>query len=204
VLRIAERSGDDGVAGSTAQEATAGRGGDAPVFPPPQPGSLSPVLQRNIRALTERREREKRESSLQDRIADAITRFAGSMTFVLLHAAVFGFWALVNSGILPILPKWDETFVILGTSASVEAIFLSTFVLISQNRMSAAADKRADLDLQISLLAEHEITKVVALASAIAEKLGIEGGDDPHLAELKQDVAPDAVLDKIEESEKEE
>ena len=176
-----------------------GRG--APVFPPPQPGSLSPVLQRNIRALTERRERDQREASLQDRIAGAITRFAGSMTFVFLHAGVFGFWALVNSGLLPVLPKWDESFVILGTSASVEAIFLSTFVLISQNRMSAAADKRADLDLQISLLAEHEITRVVALASAIAEKLGIEGADDPHLAELKQDVAPDAVLDQIEESE---
>ncbi len=191
------------MAGPTEQDARGPASRDAPVFPPPQPGSLSPVLQRNIRTLTERREREKREARVQDRVADAITRFAGSMTFVVLHAVVFGFWALVNSGLLPVLPKWDESFVILGTSASVEAIFLSTFVLISQNRMSAAADKRADLDLQISLLAEHEITKVVALASAIAEKLGIEDGGDPALNELKQDVAPDAVLDKIEESDQE-
>jgi len=174
--------------------------GSSPILPPPQPSGLSSVLERNIRTLTERRERAKQEASTQDRVADAITRFAGSMTFVYLHLVVFGTWAAVNSGLLPILPKWDESFVILGTSASVEAIFLSTFVLISQNRMAAAADKRADLDVQISLLSEHEITKVVALTSAIAEKLGIEGASDPHLDELKQDVAPDAVLDELEDT----
>jgi uncharacterized membrane protein len=190
------------VAIRTEQDAMGPASRDAPVFPPPQPGGLSPVLQRNIRTLSKRREREKREARVQDQVADWITRFAGSMTFVVLHATVFGFWAAVNSGLVPILQKWDESFVILGTLASVEAIFLSTFVLISQNRMAAAADKRADLDLQISLLAEHEITKVVALTSAIAEKLGIEDAGDPALGELKQDVAPDAVLDKIEESDK--
>ncbi|NNM72894.1 DUF1003 domain-containing protein [Enterovirga sp. DB1703] len=156
------------------------------------------MLARNIRTLTERRGREKREASRQEKIADAVTRFAGSMTFVYIHMAVFGLWVAVNAGLAPILPKWDESFVILGTSASVEAIFLSTFVLISQNRMSAAADRRADLDLQISLLAEHEVTRLVGLTSAIAEKLGIADAADPHLEELKQDVAPDAVLDEIE------
>ena len=176
-----------------------GRGkGPSPIFPPPQPSGLSPVLERNIRTLTERREREKREARLQDKIADAITTFAGSMTFVMLHLAVFGLWALVNSGLLPILPKWDESFVILGTSASVEAIFLSTFVLISQNRMAAAADKRADLDLQISLLAEHEITKLVTLVSAVADHMGVRTEVDDELDEITQNVAPEAVLDEIE------
>ncbi len=84
--------------------------------------------------------------------------------------------------------------------ASVEAIFLSTFVLITQNRMAAAADKRADLDLQISLLAEHEITKLASLVSAIAEHLGVMTEVDPELAEVKMDVAPEAVLDEIESS----
>jgi uncharacterized membrane protein len=173
-----------------------------PTYPPPAPGGLSPVLERNIRSLTERRRRERREAPLQARVADAITRFAGSMTFVYIHIVVFGTWAAVNSGLVNWLPKWDETFVILGTSASVEAIFLSTFVLISQNRMAALADKRADLDLQISLLAEHEITRVVALTSAIAARLGIEDANDPELKELKQDVAPEAVLDEMEEEER--
>jgi uncharacterized membrane protein len=89
--------------------------------------------------------------------------------------------------------------------ASVEAIFLSTFVLISQNRMAAAADKRADLDLQISLLAEHEVTRLTTLVAGVAERMGVETEADPELEEITQDVAPEAVLDELEamESEKE-
>jgi uncharacterized membrane protein len=83
--------------------------------------------------------------------------------------------------------------------ASVEAIFLSTFILITQNRMSAAADRRAELDLQISLLAEHEVTKLAALLSAVADRLRIQTEVDAEVEELKQDVAPEAVLDEIEE-----
>ena len=169
-----------------------------PMVPPPQPPGMASVLERNIRALSARRERDRRNSRWQERVADAVSRFAGSMTFVFLHVAVFGVWVAVNSGLVPFIPKWDETFVILGTSASVEAIFLSTFILISQNRMTAAADKRADLDLQISLLSEHEVTKLVALTTAIADRLGVQTAIDGELDELKQDVAPDAVLDKIE------
>jgi uncharacterized membrane protein len=86
--------------------------------------------------------------------------------------------------------------------ASVEAIFLSTFVLISQNRMAAAADKRADLDLQINLLAEHEVTKLITMVSAIADHLNIKTNIDTEIEELKQDVAPEAVLDEIEEEQK--
>lgn len=167
-------------------------------FSPPQPGGLAPALLRNIRALQERRNAAEHDASLRDRVAEAITRFTGSMTFVALHVVLFGFWTLVNTGVLPVLPKWDASFVILGTSASVEAIFLSTFVLISQNRMAEAADKRADLDLHISLLAEHEVTKLVTMVSAITERMGIETPADPEVGELSQDVAPDAVLDEIE------
>jgi uncharacterized membrane protein len=89
--------------------------------------------------------------------------------------------------------------VILAMVASVEAIFLSTFILISQNRMAAAADKRADLDLQINLLSEHEVTKLIALVSSIADRMGVKTEVDPEVDELKQDVAPEAVLDEIEE-----
>jgi uncharacterized membrane protein len=81
--------------------------------------------------------------------------------------------------------------------ASVEAIFLSTFVLITQNRMAAEADKRAELDLQISLLAEHEITRLIMLVGALAEHAGIEVPRAEELDELKRDVAPEKVLDRI-------
>ncbi|AWN40720.1 DUF1003 domain-containing protein [Methylobacterium durans] len=173
-----------------------------PTFPPPQPVGLSPALARNIQTLQERRSHEERRASLQERVAEAITRFTGSMAFVYLHVVLFGFWTLVNSGLLPLLPKWDASFVILGTSASAEAIFLSTFVLISQNRMAAAADKRADLDLHISLLAEHEVTKLVTMISAITDHLGIETEADDEVEDLRQDVAPGAVLDEIERNDR--
>jgi uncharacterized membrane protein len=122
------------------------------------------------------------------------------MAFVYLHLAGFGFWIVANLGLVPGVPKWDESFVVLAMIASVEAIFLSTFVLISQNRMAAAADKRADLDLQISLLAEHELTKLATIVAAIAKHVGVRTEVDHEVEEIKQDVAPEAVLDEIEET----
>lgn len=169
-----------------------------PTYPPPQPPGLSPALARNIAALRQRRRQEEARATLADRIAERITRFTGSMGFVLLHLVLFGFWTAINAGVLPVLPRWDESFVILGTTASVEAIFLSTFVLISQNRMASAADKRADLDLHIGLLAEHEVTKLVTMVSAITDHLGIATEADDEVGDLARDVAPDAVLDAIE------
>jgi uncharacterized membrane protein len=158
---------------------------------------MTPVLQRNIRSLERRRKEEEARATLQERLAQAITDFTGSMRFVYLHLAVFGFWIVANLGWVPGLPAWDPSFVVLAMIASVEAIFLSTFVLISQNRISAAADRRADLDLQVGLLAEHEITKIAELLAAVAKEMGIQAASDPELAEVQQDVAPEAVLTEI-------
>jgi uncharacterized membrane protein len=152
-------------------------------------------------SLTERRRREEADASAQERISDGITRFTGSMLFVYLHLAVFGFWIVANLGWVPGIPKWDQSFAVLAMIASVEAIFLSTFVLISQNRMAAAADKRADLDLQISLLAEHEITKLATLVAEISRHVGVRTQVDREIEEIQQDVAPEAVLDEIEATE---
>lgn len=128
--------------------------------------------------------------------ADTISGFTCSMLFVYLHAAIFGFWIVANLHWVPGVPAWDESFVVLAMIASVEAIFLSTFVLMSQNRMMAEADRRADLDLQISLLAEHEITKLAAVVTDIAHKVGV--ATDPEIEAVKQDVSASAVLDEIE------
>ena len=183
-------------------EASAGRGaGTGPTYPPPEPGGLSPVLERNIRALQLRRQREEKEATAEERIAEAITRFTGSMRFVYLHLALYGSWIAANLGWVPGVPAWDPSFVVLAMVASVEAIFLSTFVLISQNRMAAAADKRADLDLQISLLAEHEVTKLVTLVSGIADRMGVKTEADADVEEITLDVAPEAVLDELEATE---
>ena len=157
---------------------------------------LAGVVDRNIRSLMEREREQELRRRLEDRIADAITRFAGSMRFVYLHLLLYGGWIVINLGWLPLRP-FDPTFVVLAMVASVEAIFISTFVLISQNRMAALADRRADLDLQISLLAEHEISRVIALVRSIAERMEIEGAHDPELTELARDVEPERVMDRI-------
>ena len=170
----------------------------SPTRPSPTPPGLSSVLERNIQALADRRREEERRATLPDRIAEAITRFTGSMTFVVIHLLLFGFWIVANLGWIPGVPQWDPTFVVLAMWASVEAIFLSTFVLIAQNRMAATADKRADLDLQISLLAEHEITKIATLLASVAERLDVQAAADPELREVQRNVAPEAVLDEIE------
>ena len=158
-------------------------------------GTLNSALLRNIEVLTERRRAEAAQAGLQERIADKITGFTGSMAFVYLHLIGFGFWITANLGWIPGVPQWDPSFVVLAMEASVEAIFLSTFVLISQNRMMTAADRRADLDLQINLLTEHEVTKLAGMVRAIAEKLDVAEAEDDEVREIERDVAPEAVLD---------
>ena len=173
-----------------------------PTVTPPQPATLNSALERNIAAVERRRREEAADATFQDRLAQAIAKFSGSMAFVYVHLALYGFWIAANLGAVPGIAAWDPTFVVLAMMASVEAIFLSTFILITQNRMAAAADQRADLDLQISLLAEHELTKVVAMVDAIADHLGIAHEAREEVDELKRDVAPEAVLDAISSTER--
>jgi uncharacterized membrane protein len=174
---------------AAAEPGQEGRAGEPPV---------AGVVDRNIAALVRRRQQQKISTGLQDRIADAITRFAGSMKFVYLHLLIYGGWIVVNLGWVPMVHAFDPTFVVLAMVASVEAIFISTFVMISQNRMAALADQRADLDLQISLLGEHEITKVITLVTEIAKRMDIPAAHDPELDELRENVSPERVLDRIE------
>ena len=161
---------------------------------------VNDLVERNIRALLLRRSAEDAEKALDERIADAVTRFTGSMRFVYIHLILFGAWIAINLGWLPIVKPWDPTFVVLAMLASVEAIFLSTFVLISQNRMAALEAQRADLDLQISLLSEHEITRLITLVTAIAAKMDIAEAKHPELFELAKDVIPEAVLETMEDT----
>ena len=170
----------------------------------PRTDSLSNTLRQNIETLRERRRRERESASVEQKLAQRITDFAGSMRFVYLHVALYGFWIVANLGWIPSLNPWDPSFVVLAMIASVEAIFLSTFILITQNRMSIADDRRAELDLQVGLLAEQEITKLVQLVAEISRRLGVENADGPDVEEMKQLVAPGEVLDAIEEGEKEE
>jgi uncharacterized membrane protein len=163
---------------------------------------MAKVVERNIHALLDRNKETEKKKTFEEKIADAITRFTGSMLFVYLHLFLYGTWIAWNLGWLGLKP-FDPSFVVLAMEASVEAIFLSTFVLISQNRMAVQADKRADLDLQVSLLSEHEITRLITLVSAVARKMDIPEATDPELQELSKDVHPEKVLDTMEHQQRE-
>ena len=158
--------------------------------------ALNSALRRNIEVMEARRREDAATASMQDRVAGAITRFTGSMIFVYLHLIVYGLWIFINLGWFPGVKPFDPTFVILASEASVEAIFLSTFVLISQNRMAAEADKRAQLHLHFTLLCEHELTRLTRLVEKMAVKMGLPHAD-PELDEIVRDVEPEAVLDAI-------
>ena len=104
----------------------------------------------------------------QDRVADAITRFAGSMSFVYLHVGWFAVWIVLNAGLVGSAVVFDDfPFGLLTMIVSLVAIFLSTFVMISQNREATRAEVRANLDFETNLTAE-------VLVRAIAKHTGVD------------------------------
>src|SRR6186713_2737500 len=159
--------------------------------------ALSNVIERNIRTIIDLRLQAARARGLQDRLADAITAFSGRMVFVYAHILWFGLWFALNTGRFGVPPFDPFPYGLLTMVVSLEAIFLATFVLISQNRLSAEAERRADLDLQIGLLAEHELTRVLKMLDQIQDKMGIENDSDRELRDLEKNVHPEDVLAEI-------
>jgi uncharacterized membrane protein len=134
-----------------------------------------------------------------DRVADAITAFCGSVSFVWFHVLWFGIWVALN--VMPAFRHFDPfPFEFLTLVVSLEAIFLSTFILISDNRQARLDERRNHLDLQINLLAEQENTKMIELLVRIADRLGVAVHQDPELKALKQATHPDELIEQIDES----
>lgn len=163
-----------------------------------RPREISGPLARNIDELMRRRQRERANENFTDRLAAYMAAFTGSTWSLLVHAAVFGLWIIVNIGLLPLVSPWDPTLVVLAMIASVEAIFLTTFVLMNQRRQARLEDDRSELTLQMSLLAEQETTRIGELVLAIAGQLGVPLPSETEIDELTTTVAPEAVLDEIE------
>jgi uncharacterized membrane protein len=159
---------------------------------------LADVVGKNIETIAAYREEAERSKGFQEHLADWMTQWSGTMLFVYFHAAWFGIWVVVNLGWRD-LPSFDPfPYGLLTMIVSLEAIFLSTFVLISQNRQAELADRRSELDLQINLLTEHELTRVLKIVDALADKFGIDGGDANELEELERDTKPQEVLKELE------
>jgi len=163
-----------------------------PDYPP-----LSDVIERNIQSQIRLRIEAQSRRTFQERVSDAITAFSGNMSFVYLHALWFGLWVLLNTGWFGIRPFDPFPYSLLTMIVSLEAIFLSTFVLISQNRSGAEADRRADLALHVGLLTEHEVTRALQMLDAIQERLGVANDPESDLAQLETETKPEDILAEI-------
>ena len=159
----------------------------------------SDVTRQNVQAMRRLEEAAQARRTTADRAAAAIARFCGSMTFVLVHVAIFAAWIAYNA--LPWFEAFDPyPFTFLTLVVSLEAIFLSTFVLISQNYDMRISERRNQLDLQINLLAEQEDTKILQMLERIARKVGAHVSDDPQVRALEQATRTDTLVEQIEEA----
>jgi uncharacterized membrane protein len=158
----------------------------------------SPAMD-NIDTIVRLEEQFLQQRTLVQRIGDAIGGFAGSMKFVVLHIALFAFWYLANSKRLPGIPAFDPyPYLFLNMALSMEAVVLSTFVLMKQNRESKRAEQREQLMLQIDLLAEQEITKTLQLVRRLCDHLGIEGIDkDKEAKILSESTAVEGLVETL-------
>jgi uncharacterized membrane protein len=139
-------------------------------LPDTKPDLSGPAAQ-NIEAIAKLERAALHERSALDRFSDAVTNAAGSPLFLAVHALWFGLWISVNVLRQPAFDPFPFTFLVL--IVSLEAIFLTGFVLMTQSRMTRQADKRAHLDLQVNLLAEQELTAMLQMLNALCERMGV-------------------------------
>jgi len=166
-----------------------------------QKAANATTLQKNIETITALEKKSLQRLSPIELIADKVTVFAGSAPFLLTHLIWFGGWLVVNCGLIPGIKPFDPyPFSFLTLVVSLEAIFLTLLVLMSQNRMTKEADKRAQLDLQINLLDEQETTLILRMVQKIANHLGLKEEMDEVAQELCEETDVNRVAMTIDEN----
>ena len=167
----------------------------------PHNSNADDLTRENVRSMRRLEETAMANRSRADRIAAFVATFCGSMPFVWLHVAAFGCWIVLNTW--PGLAHWDPyPFTFLTLVVSLEAIFLASFILISQNYEMRISDRRNQLDLQINLLAEQENTKMLQMLERIAKKVGADTAD-PEVRILEQSTDPEKLVTQIEQAQHE-
>ena len=124
--------------------------------------------------------------STLERLVDWLNDVASSTAFLVVHLVAFTIWILWNTGHLGFKPIDPFPFGLMTTIVSLEAIFLSIFVLMAQKRESAIAELREELGLQVNLRVEQEVTKTLQLVAGLYTRLGHRVGDDPELVHMLQ------------------
>ncbi len=178
---------------------------DTATAPPPQgppgdyhqPRTVEALTELNVRAILQLERSARANLPPAVRVANSVASFCGTIHFIWLHVAWFGSWIVFNAW--PGMPHFDPfPFTFLTLVVSLEAIFLATFILISQNEETRVTERRNALDLQINLLTEQENTKMLRMLDAIAAKLGVDMEDDPTLSVLEQSTRPEQLAEQIE------
>lgn len=129
----------------------------------------------NVEAIAKLEHQELHRRSAGEKVSDFFVSIMGSMPFLIFHVVWFAVWFIVNLGALPGVSPFDPfPFGILTLIVSSEGVFLAIFILISQNRMTRQSDKRAHLDLQVSILSEQEMTLMLRMQRRLCEHFGVE------------------------------
>jgi len=159
--------------------------------------TVEELTEQNIEKVAKLEQAARAQRTSVDRLAESIANFCGSMAFVWVHVIWFGGWILLNS--IPGVRHVDPfPFTFLTLIVSLEAIFLSTFILINQNLETRVSERRSHLDLQLNMLSEQENTKMITILRAIAEKVGADLSHDPHLEALSEETLPEKLAEQIE------
>lgn len=165
--------------------------------------SYKEKLQRHQEKIESFRANLDKKRTFVDRVADEINETFGSITFFFWNAIFFVVWIVLNTNILPGVVAFDPyPFGLLTMVVSLEAIFLSVFVLISQNRQARIADLREELDLQINRIAEKEITKLIQMQAIVMKHLGIRVEGDEELENMMRNIDTLHIQKQLESEEK--
>jgi uncharacterized membrane protein len=177
----------------TAEHQTSSAEGAAMSSPP-----LSPTAKKNVETISQVEQKLVGRRTRMDRLGDAIARFFGTMRFIIAHALFFTGWFVLNLGLVPNIPPFDAyPFPFLGLIVGIEFIFLTTFVLMNQNLQSRREEQWAHLNLQLAMLAEHEVTKNMQMLHLICKHMGLE--KSIGVSEVKELAQATAVTTLVEE-----
>ena len=135
-------------------------------------------IRQNIKAIGQLEKAAVSSCSTAERLSNSVTRFAGTLGFLIFQVIIIGIWIMINLGWLAIVPFDPVPFHILSLFVGVEALALAIFVLMNQRRMTHIADQRAHLDLQVNLLTEQEMTYALHMLKGIAKRLGVDMQQD--------------------------
>jgi uncharacterized membrane protein len=156
------------------------------------------AVAQNIEKIVQVESTARQPRSRSEALTGAIGGFVGTISFVVLQCLGCAAWFVVNAGVVHQVAPFDPfPFPLLSTITSLEAVLLTAFVLIKQNRMGAVVDRRDHLDLQVNLLTEREATQIIQMLDRLSTHLGVDHNHDADSRELGRHVAVEHLVEEL-------